>query len=218
MKKKGLIVFDIDGTLTDTVDIHHAAFRESLKLIDVPEFKGAFGIYEHHTDSHIVRKIFEHATKKTFEGSLMKKFEEHLEEKIRQCKIEEVKGAVQMIQKIEDQGTFGVCYATGSLLKPAVLKLEGIGIRFNPAQLVASNSMEEREKIVAEAIKNAGLYYGMEKFDRIISFGDGLWDLKTAENLAIEFIGIGEKNKKLLTDNGMRRHYNDFSNFNPKEL
>lgn len=218
MKKKNLIVFDIDGTLTDTVEIHHAAFRESLKLIDVPDFNGAFGIYEHHTDSHIVRKIFEHATEKTFEDSQMRKFEEYLFEKIRQHKINEVKGAVQMIQGIEGGGDFGVCYATGSLLKPAVLKLEGIGIRFNPAQLVASNNMEEREKIVAEAIKNAGLYYSIEKFDRIISFGDGLWDLKTAENLAIEFIGVGEKHKKLLTDNGMQRHYTDFSHFNLAEL
>lgn len=46
---------------------------------------------------------------------------------------------------------------------------------------------------------------------RIISFGDGLWDLKTANNLSLEFIGIGCSNEAVLKGSGMKKHYADFS-------
>jgi beta-phosphoglucomutase-like phosphatase (HAD superfamily) len=56
-KKKNLIVFDIDGTLADSVNIHQEAFKQSLNLIGVKEFNDKFGAYLHHTDSHIAKVI-----------------------------------------------------------------------------------------------------------------------------------------------------------------
>ena len=41
--------------------------------------------------------------------------------------------------------------------------------------------------------------------DRIVSVGDGMWDLLTAKNLDVEFIGIGSDAKeKALTEAGAR--------------
>jgi hypothetical protein len=48
-----------------------------------------------------------------------------------------------------------VCYATGSLRRAAEYKLKSIGINFDKKQLVASDNIYEREKIVGEAIKFA---------------------------------------------------------------
>ena len=55
----------------------------------------------------------------------------------------------------------------------------------------------KREEIVSAAIKNALTYYHADKFERVISVGDGLWDLLTAKNLDLEFIGVGLTNKEI---------------------
>jgi beta-phosphoglucomutase-like phosphatase (HAD superfamily) len=210
IRKRNLVVFDIDGTLTDTVEMHQTAFRKSLHFIGIENFNDSFETYKHHTDSYIAKKIFEFVTNKPFEKFILDRFEEHLYEQINQNEIRAISGARQIIGDLEAKTDFGVCYATGSLLKPARLKLEKAGIGFEAAQLVASNEIEEREAIIKWAVHNARRFYKVERFDRIISFGDGIWDSKAAQNLSIEFVGIGNKNKKDLTENGMKKHYPDF--------
>lgn len=216
--KRNLIVFDIDGTLTDTVDTHQNAFKKSLQLIGVERFDDAFGTYKHHTDSYIAKVIFEYNTHKPFDTSTLDLFEDHLYMQIDQHKIIEISGAKRMIKDIESKTNFGICFATGSLLKPAILKLDKAGIDFDPMQIVASNEMEEREEIIIKAINNARSFYQVEKFDRIISFGDGIWDLRVAQNLSLEFVGIGNNHKEMLTENGMEKHYQDFVDLNWEEL
>lgn len=216
--KRNLIVFDIDGTLTDTVDIHQNAFKKSLRLIGVERFDDAFGTYKHHTDSYIAKVIFEYNTNKPFEKSTLDLFEAHLVTQINPNEIKEISGAKKMIKDIKSKTNFGICFATGSLLKPAILKLEKVGIDFDPMQIVASNEMEEREEIIKKAIDNARSFYKVEKIDRIISFGDGIWDLRAAQNLSLEFVGIGNKHEETLTENGMKKHYHDFMDLKWEEL
>jgi beta-phosphoglucomutase-like phosphatase (HAD superfamily) len=218
MKKRNLIVFDIDGTLTDTVEIHQKAFKKSLQLIGVEKFNDSFGTYKHHTDSYIAKVIYEFSTKKSFDKSVNLQFENHLYELICQSEISEISGSKHIINYIENETDFGICYATGSLYRPANLKLEKIGIDFHPMQLVASDEIEEREKIVEKAIENAKKHYKIEKFDKIISFGDGLWDLKTAKNLSLEFIGIGKTNEEILRKNGMKKHFYNFNKMTITDL
>ncbi|CAL2076505.1 hypothetical protein T190607A02C_130012 [Tenacibaculum sp. 190524A02b] len=43
-----------------------------------------------------------------------------------------------------------------------------------------------------------------------------MWDLLTAKNLNLEFIGIGLKNKKILIDNGAELVLNDLREFEIK--
>lgn len=216
-KKKSLIIFDIDGTLTDSVKSHQDAFKESLKLIGVELFNDKFSSYKHHTDSHISKVIYESSTKKIFEPS-KKSFEEHLFNLISKEEIKEISGARNFVKKIEDESDFGVCYATGSLFRPAKYKLEQVGIEFIPKLLVASNNIEEREKIIQKAIDNSLKYYQIDSFERIISFGDGLWDLLSAQNLSLEFIGIGDSNKQILEEYGMKKHFSNFKNIQLAEL
>ena len=39
-------------------------------------------------------------------------------------------------------------------------------------------------------------YFQVTTFENIISVGDGVWDVKTAKNLGIYFLGIRDKNLK----------------------
>lgn len=216
--KKNLIVFDIDGTVTDTVPIHQNAFKNALQLMGVSNYNDSFGTYLHHTDSYIAKEIFELNTKLIFNESKIEAFETYMFESIKNEKIKEINGAKKIINQIETETNFGIVYATGSLLKPAIFKLENIGIKFEPIQLIASNHIMEREKIVKQAILNAQALYKVEKFERIISIGDGLWDLKTAKNMSIEFIGLGSQNEKIMKNSGLDKHYLDFASLSIDDL
>ncbi len=217
-KKKNLIVFDIDGTLTDSVRIHQDAFVKSLNLIGVNEFNIKFSTYKHHTDSHIAKVIYESSTNNKFDKEKQNSFENHLFELISEQDIIEISGAKNIIENIENNTDFGICYATGSLYRPAKYKLEQIGIKHIQRLLVASDEIEEREKIIEKAIENSLKHYNVEKFERIISVGDGIWDLVSAESLNIEFIGIGKINYETMIQKGMIRHYNDLTKIKINEI
>ncbi|MBL4652608.1 MAG: HAD family hydrolase [Flavobacteriales bacterium] len=217
MKKKNLIVFDIDGTLTDSVGIHQKAFIEALSDLGIEKIDSNFKEYKHHTDSYIAKVIYENDKKELISELKASEFEHHLTKKVIAERIDEIRGATNLIENLENQTDFGVCFATGSLRRPAEFKLKSIGIDFSDKQLVASDDIFERENIVQKAIDNASDFYNVKNFDRIISVGDGLWDLITAKNLGLEFIGVGLTNQKVMAENGTEIHYENLTEFKIKE-
>jgi len=214
---KNLIVFDIDGTLTDSVTQHIKAFKKTLLEMGVSEINDDFKTFKHHTDSFISKSIFESNTSKEFSKVEFDVFENGLTDKLLGQTINEITGAKHLIDKLKNSADFGFCFATGSLRKPAEYKLNTVGIPFEDWQLVTSDSIYDREGIVSKAIENASKYYNTPKFERIISVGDGLWDLLTAKNLELEFIGVGLINEKILTENGAEVVYEDLTEFEIKK-
>ena len=124
--------------------------------------------------------------------------------------IEEVPGSAVFVKEAMKNKLIAVCFATGSLRRPAEQKLKAIGISFNNELLVASDQLQKRESIVKTAISKAKKHYGVSDFERVISIGDGLWDLKTAQNLGLEFVGIGLKNKEVLLESGCLNWHENF--------
>lgn len=209
MKKKNLVVFDIDGTLVDSVSIHQKGFVQALKQMGVQSIDSNFKTYRHHTDSYIAKEIYEKDKKEEFSSAMLERFETLLYDFMKEHAFSPIIGAKVLVDQIDNKTDFAVAYATGSLLRPAQLKLESIGLNVRNACLVASNQIEDREGIVSEAITRAEILHET-KFKRVISVGDGLWDLKAAGNLNLEFRGVGEKNKEVLIRNGMKYHSIDF--------
>jgi phosphoglycolate phosphatase-like HAD superfamily hydrolase len=214
LKKKNLIVFDIDGTLTDSVKVHQKAFTEMLLEIGVRQINAEYKSFMHHTDSYISKEIFETDRNEKFSAKKNIEFENGLYKKIKSQEILEILGAKKLIEYLDTNSDFGICFATGSLRRPAIHKLESIGVKFDESLLVASDNIYEREEIVKRAIVNAQAFYNMDRFERTISLGDGLWDLKTAKQLNIEFIGIGDKNREVLINNGAELVFDNLLDIN----
>jgi len=210
---KNLIVFDIDGTLTDSVTQHIDAFKETLIEMGVSVINADFKTFKHHTDSFISKAIFESNQNKEFSKVEFDLFEKGLTDKLSGQNINEIAGAKSLIDKLKINTDYGFCFATGSLRKAAEYKLNTVGIPFEDWQLVTSDAIYDREGIVNTAIKNAVKHYKVSKFERIISVGDGLWDLITAKNLALEFVGVGLTNEKILIENGAELVYKDLTEF-----
>lgn len=214
MKKNKLIVFDIDGTLTDSVSIHQRLFVLALKQIGVDEVPVSLNNFKHHTDSYIAKEIYENVTGKVFNVEELIDFENFLFEELKKEVINEIKGAKKLIKYLETSTDFGICFATGSLLKLAKFKLQSIDIVCEGSQLTASDNIcYSRERIVRKAISKAERYYNVSKFKKVISVGDGIWDLKTAKELGVDFVGVGEKNKKELLDVGAKYCYKNCTSF-----
>lgn len=209
MEKKNLIVFDIDGTLTQSVAIHQLAFIQALKNMSVTQIDTNFKAYKHHTDSYIAKEIYETDKQVHFSEAQVNEFEKHLYNLICSQHIEEISGAKRMVEFLENETDYGVCYATGSLRTPAEYKLNSIGVAYAKNQLTASNTILDREGIVQQAINKAQAFYNVDQFNQIVSVGDGLWDLHTARHLDLGFIGIGG-NKDVLLEHGARHYYPDF--------
>ena len=56
-------------------------------------------------------------------------------------------------------------------------------------------------------------YYQQDHFTKIIAVGDGVWDLKAAQELDIDFIGVGIKNKEAMLDLGCTTWIEDLRHF-----
>ena len=213
LKMKNLIVFDIDGTLTDSVTQHITAFKETLVEMGVSEINADFKTFKHHTDSFISKEIYESNRNEVFSKEKFDLFENRLTEKLKSQKINEITGAKELIDELQNNTEFGFCFATGSLRRAAEYKLNSIGVKFEDWQLVTSDTIYERENIVKTAIENAAKQYKVSSFDRVISVGDGLWDLITARNLELEFVGVGLTNKEILIENGAKIVFENLTEF-----
>jgi phosphoglycolate phosphatase-like HAD superfamily hydrolase len=91
-----------------------------------------------------------------------------------------------------------IALATGGWRPSARLKLKASGLDVPDMVLTCANDAVTREEIVRLARERAAAIRG-DSYDRVVSIGDGVWDVRTAANLELPFIGIatGEREAKL---------------------
>ena len=213
MKKTKLIVFDIDGTLTDSKYIHYAAYVGAFNDLGFESFSNDFASYKHYTDSGIFAEAYQNEFGKVPSEREIEKFADshlkHFKEVLKLAKINEIKGARDFLKQLEETN-WASCFATGSFLRPAKIKLQNASIPFSQEVLATASEHLARKDIVLAAIKKAKDYYNID-FNRIIAFGDGLWDLLTAQELGLELIAIGDdSDSKALIERGAKL-FKDFS-------
>jgi len=213
MLKDTLYIFDIDGTLTDSVAMYLISVTKAMRSLGIRDIDTDYNNYKHHTDSYALRYNYERNFQKNYSKDLLDDFESNL---VRQMSffdpVKEIKGAKVLLDFFKEN-EISFCFATGALPKPAMLKLDQCNIWYDEQLLATSKTHESREGFVMDAIKKAEKFYNKSTFNRIVSIGDGLWDLKTAQNLSLDFVGIGNKNKEKLMRNGAATCYVDIEEY-----
>jgi len=211
--KDTLYIFDIDGTLTDSVAMYLISVTNAMIKMGIKDIDTNYNAYKHHTDSYALRYNYERNFTKPYQVGLLDDFENHLmKEMTKFHPVNEIAGAKAFVHFLK-QNSIPFVFATGALPKPAKLKLDQCDIWYDEVLLATSKTHETREGFVQDAIQRAKKYYDISEFKNIISLGDGLWDLKTAQNLGINFVGIGDKNKEKLLHFGARQCYHDIAAF-----
>ncbi|MBN4001632.1 MAG: DUF952 domain-containing protein [Nostoc sp. LPT] len=210
-----LIVFDIDGTLTNTNKIDENCFVRAFAL----EF-GIFGIntnwseYAYTTDSGITQQIFkeklEHLPSDEELVRLKARFVSLLQEAFinNQDLFSEITGSANVLAKLQLDPDWCVAIATGGWRESAKLKLQKANLQIESIPLASANDALSQEDIIKTAIIKAENVYQVEKFQKVVFVGDGVLDVKAAYRLNIAFIGIGD-NK--LTNLGATKVIKDFT-------
>ncbi len=209
--KNLLFVFDIDGTLIDSARSYAHVLVNAFRRMGIEQVDTDFDNYLHHTDSYALRYNYENNFDVPFHESLFEELDRQLGNEIAKHAVAaEVAGARSFINTLRKTKT-PFAFATGAFPAPTHYKMKKANIWYSDELLVTSINHITRETMVSEAIEKAKDHFKTSGEKAIISVGDGLWDLQTANNLGIDFIGIGQKNKDVLMDNGCKRWFENIT-------
>jgi phosphoglycolate phosphatase-like HAD superfamily hydrolase len=216
-----LVIFDIDGTLTNTNRVDGECFVQAFAdLYGVTDINTNWADYPHATDSGITLQIFQQrwgrapvpsevtSLKRSFVSFMQSQFS------IDPTLFEEIPGAASTLDRLRQGTEWAVAIATGCWSESAEMKLKAAGIFAGGIPMACADDSLSREEILRAAVSKGQAHYGQGDFERIVSIGDGVWDVRTALHLNFAFIGIGSgEHEKLLRTTGATYVIGDYSNF-----
>ncbi len=193
--KKKLIIFDIDGTLLYSNRIDSQCFADTYEKVYQSKFPSIdWSNYPHVTDDTIFRTVIQnhfqreatsdemHYFQNEFVASIQVKREEQPHE------FKEVPNARKTIEHLLENDVYEVGIATGGWRRPAMVKLNHIGIPTANLHMSFADGNPTREDIINGVFQQTNAK--KMSFEKIVYVGDAAWDVKTTRNMNIPFIGI----------------------------
>lgn len=219
-----LVVFDVDGTLTNTMKVDAECFHRAFaEVFDVRDINTNWSDYTHVTDSGITIEILEkHAARAPTGEELSRlkgRFIELLVEAFERNpdSIQPIRGAREALGSLTEDSGWAVAIATGAWRVSATLKLATARIEVDGIPAAFSDDRIARESIVERAIELARDEHDRSAFDRVVYVGDAIWDIKTSRNLGIGFIGVaeGDERERMREDGASHviPHFGDYEKF-----
>ena len=213
-----LAVFDIDGTLTRTNRIDNVTFRAAhAAVLGEVNIDHAWGDFTHMTDRCINAEIFQRIAGRPPSETEIEEIQTDFVDRLRRAHAEDaaafeaVAGAATVLAHLKEEAGWAVALATGGWGVSARFKLDVAGIEHARLPGAFGHEFVSREEIVGTAIARAAEAHGVASFKRVVSVGDGVWDVLTARNMALPFVGVADKDKaKDLKGAGAARVLSDY--------
>jgi len=194
-----LVVFDVDGTLTDTSELDAECFwmaaREILRLPS--DHAQWLAEVKHYTDLGILSQHCEAAFGRVITACEIDAVRDRrvalleaavlMEEK---C-IRPMPGAADALSAVRAQSGFAVAIATGCFLASAEFKLRMAGLLEESTPIAGCDDAISREEIMLNAARKSAVVHGLD-FSAVTYVGDGTWDVEAARQLGWNFIGVGD--------------------------
>jgi phosphoglycolate phosphatase-like HAD superfamily hydrolase len=192
-----LVVFDIDGTLTNTNledgECYWRAICEVLGLSsEQPEWSG----FRHVTDVGIASELCERHLRRELTSIDIEAFGRRLATLLEVALVDkdprtyQIPGSAEILSILAKSFDFALALATGGLRASAELKLRRADLLNASVPIASSNDAVSREEIIRIAARRAAEKYATQ-FAKFTYVGDGVWDAKAARDLGWRFIGIG---------------------------
>ena len=197
-----LVVFDIDGTLTDTNDVDDECFRRAVADIFALTYASVdWADAPHITDSSLARWLCETHCRREASDAELAGLTAHFVDLLRQelarvpARFAAIPGAQGLFTDLRAAG-WSVALATGGWFLSAVLKLRAAGLHEPEIVVASANDALTRQKIFTLACQRAADNYG-QLFARVVFVGDAPWDVRTAAELGHGFVGVGRRAQSL---------------------
>lgn len=216
-----LAIFDIDGTLTRTTQVDEVCFLGA--------FADEFGItaidthwshYAYSTDSGIALQILRDRLGRLPSVDELLRVQRRFVHLLREAfardgkAFSEVPGAAEAFRRLQEEENWTVAIATGGWRMSALFKLSQVGIDAQEIPAAFADDSVLREDIIKAALSRALSRNGNEPFRRVVYIGDALWDVRTAQQLGMPFLGVQAGAKGiLLQDEGAVEVLEDFTDY-----
>jgi phosphoglycolate phosphatase-like HAD superfamily hydrolase len=191
-----LAIFDIDGTLTATNGVDDECFLRAIgETLHVDCGAVDWSDVPHVTDSAIARFLWMRHRGRAPEQrdlhALQRRFLTILRAELARApeRFAAIDGAAGILTHLRSVG-WHVAVATGGWGESAAVKLSAAGVTTTSVPLACADDAESREEIVQLAWRKAEAAAGA-RFERIVSVGDAVWDVRTARSLGLPFVGVG---------------------------
>jgi phosphoglycolate phosphatase-like HAD superfamily hydrolase len=193
-----LVMFDIDGTLTQTCQADEACFVQALReVLGFTDINTDWASYPHCSDSGILEALFQMrlgrsplpAEISTVQG----RFVSLLTAATVAQPFKPVAGARDFLNSLTSSSAFAVSLASGGWECSARFKLASTGLDFPQIRAAFSDDVHAREGIMQASLARAAQSRSRDSFDAVIYVGDGVWDARAARNLGFRFIGIARE-------------------------
>jgi phosphoglycolate phosphatase-like HAD superfamily hydrolase len=209
-------MFDIDGTLTETMKVDEECFVRS--LADVYGFTGVetnWSRYKHTTDSGIFHEIHLARTGRPPSVAEVSHFRQHfvalLGRESSNSGFAPITGARRLLSGLADSAEYRVSLATGGWCDSARIKMASAGMCFDDHPAASADDALERESIMKISLQRA-VERHETSFVGTMYVGDEIWDARACRALGISFMGIGSGGRAVrLASEGAIRVFEDYS-------
>ena len=216
-----LAIFDIDGTLTNTNSVDDVCFVKALAVAhNLSGINTDWSAYDHTTDSGITQQIFQERfgrdpqtfelakLKSCFVSLLRSEYDSNLSGFL------EIAGATLALERLRQEPEWAIAIATGSWRDSALLKLKAAKIQFERIPAAFAEDGLAREEILQSAVSQSLASHQLDGFEKVVSIGDGIWDVRTARRLNFAFVGVGVGDKAaILSRAGAKHVIENFSDY-----
>jgi phosphoglycolate phosphatase-like HAD superfamily hydrolase len=204
-----LIIFDVDGTLTDTIAVDARCFlRTFVEVCDFVDVDPDWSRYKNATDAGIFHEVFLSRNGRPPAEIETTRFRDHLVRLFRyaagEARFSAIAGAPQLLARLDQSGQYKVALATGCWRESARVKMASAGMDYDVYPSASADDAPDREAIIQLVVERAAARYrGLEGS---VYVGDGVWDARACRTLGIPFIGIGRAGQadKLLEEGAVR--------------
>ena len=194
-----LAIFDIDGTLVNTNEIDTICFLDAFtQEFGISDVNSNWSEYSAVTDSAISQQIFQTKLQRNPSKNELLRLENRFvdllakAEQKNQGLFTPISGALVMFDRLKLDSNWRIAIATGGWYTSALFKLKTATFDIGNIPLASANDGLTRDDIVNLSILKAKQEYNIENFSKIVSIGDGIWDVKTTAKLDLGFVGISQ--------------------------